>query len=75
MGGAEPVDLKSLAQRVDRLAGGCGVEILGAPVPENRRDVYVPPVAKAMSELELTNEVDLDRGVLKMIAWLKAGEA
>jgi len=53
VGGDEPVTLLELAVRINQIAGGPGVEILGAPV--KKVDQYTPNVRKAKELLGLTN--------------------
>jgi nucleoside-diphosphate-sugar epimerase len=64
------VTIEELAQRVNRVAGGSGVLIEGAP--SDPLDRYVPDVTRIRTELGFTGEVALDDAIARTASWRRA---
>jgi len=66
------VSIEQLARCVDRVIGGCGVVIEGAP--SSPSDRYVPDTSRLRDELCFVPEIDLDSAVSRTAAWYRARE-
>jgi len=64
------VSIEELAQRVNRVAGGSGVLIEGAP--SDPLDRYVPDVTRIRTELGFTEQVALDDAIARTARWRRA---
>jgi nucleoside-diphosphate-sugar epimerase len=64
------ITIGDLAQRVNRVAGGCGVLIEGAP--SDPLDRYVPDMTRMHTELGFTQQVSLDAAILQTAKWRRA---
>jgi nucleoside-diphosphate-sugar epimerase len=62
--------IEQLANCVDRVVGGCGVHIGGAP--SDPRDRYVPDIGRLQRELSFVPGVELDQAVARTAAWYRA---
>jgi nucleoside-diphosphate-sugar epimerase len=70
VGSDEAVTIEELAHRVNRVAGGSGVLIEGAP--SDPLDRYVPDVTRLRTELGFTPEVSLDQAIARTATWRRA---
>jgi len=70
VGSEESVTIAQLAHRVDRVAGGRGVVIEGAP--SDPGDRYVPDTTRLHTELGWLAEVALDTAIARTAAWYRA---
>jgi dTDP-glucose 4,6-dehydratase len=69
VGSDVPVSIGELARCIDRVAGGHGVVIEGAPSDPN--DHYVPDTARIAVELGFRGEVPLETAVARTAAWYR----
>lgn len=70
VGSEDAVGLGDLARRINLLLGSdAGVEILGAPVPPERIDRYVPDTRRARDELGLSLDIGLDDAIARTAQW------
>jgi dTDP-glucose 4,6-dehydratase len=69
VGSADALSIAELAQRVDRIVGGAGVQIGGARSAAGDR--YVPDITRLQSELGFRPEVALDEAIARTAAWLR----
>lgn len=69
VGGEIPVRLGELAEVINRVVGGPGVDVLGAPDPARPVDAYLPPVNKAMDRFGLVNQVGLEAAIQRTLQW------
>jgi nucleoside-diphosphate-sugar epimerase len=70
VGSDAALTIEQLARCVDRVAGGRGVLIEGAP--SDPRDRYVPDTTRLRTELGYLPEVTLDSAVARTAAWYRA---
>jgi nucleoside-diphosphate-sugar epimerase len=70
VGSDAPVTIEQLARCVDRVAGGHGVSIEGAP--SDPLDRYVPDITRLKQELGFAPEVSLESAVSRTAAWYRA---
>ena len=69
VGGDVPVRLRELAEGINRVAGGPGLDVLGQPDPARPVDAYLPPVQKAMDHFGLENRVGLEEAIRRTLQW------
>lgn len=70
VGSDAAVTIEDLAHRVNRVAGGSGVLIEGAP--SDPLDRYVPDVARIRTELGFAQQVALDEAIARTATWRRA---
>lgn len=68
VGSGVPITIKELANEVNHVLGGVGVEVNGAPRPIDQIDYYVPDVSKSES-LGLRATIQLDEGIKSSFRW------
>ena len=69
VGSEESVSIAELAERVARLLGGPGFEILGREDPGWNPGRYVPSTQKIRTELGITPTVGLDEAIVRTARW------
>jgi UDP-glucuronate decarboxylase len=69
VGSEESVSIAELAERVARLLGAPGVEILGHEDPGWNPGRYVPSTEKIRNELSVVPTVDLDEAIVRTARW------
>ncbi|MEP6885092.1 MAG: NAD(P)-dependent oxidoreductase [Gammaproteobacteria bacterium] len=69
VGSDEAVSIEALARCVDRVVGGAGVKIAGAP--SDPRDRYVPDITRLKAELHFVQEVALESAITRTAAWYR----
>ena len=69
VGGEVSVNLWELAELINRLAEGPGVDVLGKSDLTRPVDVYAPPVKKAMDRFGLVNLVCLEEAIQRTLQW------
>lgn len=70
VGSDVPLTIEQLANCVNRVVGGCGVHIGGAP--SDPRDRYVPDIGRLHRELSFIPGVALDEAVARTAVWYRA---
>jgi dTDP-glucose 4,6-dehydratase len=70
VGSDVPISIEQLAHTVNRVVGGRGVSIGGAP--SNRTAHYVPDTKRIRSELQFQPIVDLESAIRRTAAWYRA---
>jgi dTDP-glucose 4,6-dehydratase len=73
VGSDAAVTIEQLAHRVDRIVGGSGVLIEGAP--SDPTDRYVPDIGRLNRELRCPPEVALDEAVARTAGWYRANSS
>ncbi len=70
VGSSDAIDIASLARLISaETLGTPSVEIRGTPVAGRPGERYVPSVDRASDELGLVNQIGLDEGVRRTMAW------
>jgi dTDP-glucose 4,6-dehydratase len=69
VGSEEDVSIAELAERVARLIGAPGVEILGREDPGWNPGRYVPSTEKIRNELGVAATVGLDEAIVRTARW------
>ncbi|MEP6982935.1 MAG: NAD-dependent epimerase/dehydratase family protein [Sphingomicrobium sp.] len=69
VGSEESVSIAELAERIARLLGGPGFEILGREDPGWNPGRYVPSTQKIRTELGITPTVGLDEAIVRTARW------
>ena len=70
VGSPDTIDIASLARLIAAQTPGTpSVEIRGTPVAGRLGERYVPSVDRASDELGLVNQIGLDEGVRRTMAW------
>jgi len=70
VGSPDAIDIASLARLIAAQSSGTpSVEIRGTPVAGRLGERYVPSVDRASDELGLVNQIGLDEGVRRTMAW------
>jgi dTDP-glucose 4,6-dehydratase len=73
VGSPEAVSMRELAGRCAELGEGAGFEVLGKGDPARPRDVYVPDLERARTELGLVPAVPLGEALRRTLAWHRQG--
>jgi dTDP-glucose 4,6-dehydratase len=69
VGSDQALTIGELADRVNRVVGGCGVVVAGAA--SDPTDRYVPDTTRLRSELNFTPTISLDMAIARTAAWYR----
>jgi nucleoside-diphosphate-sugar epimerase len=69
VGSDQALTIGELAERVNRVVGGCGVVVGGAA--SDPTDRYVPDTTRLRSELNFTPTISLDTAIARTAAWYR----
>lgn len=76
VGSSRYLTIAQLANTVNDVLEGCGVEIIGPPRPQEEIDNYTPNIEKPKRELNLVESVTLEESIVASYLWgLKNGWA
>lgn len=69
VGSDTQVSLRELAEMINQVACGPGVEVMETADSSRPLDIYFPPVNKVMDRFGLVNEINLEDAIRRTIRW------